>query len=132
MSQDTIQQVKVTLSAVRLTGEQSRRLMQLARDGTDATENWADGTLEQHGLIEYINIPTKTKAHFEHLIAKHWRNIQRLAKKNSPSEEEAFIIDGAASQIRDILAYRLNKKYVGITKAGRELAANGKITIGVK
>jgi len=125
-------QVKVTMSAVRLTGEQSRRLMELARteDGTDEAQNWADTTLEQYGLVVTIDIPFKTQARFDQLVAKQWAIIQRMAKKKTLTEAEIGIVDGAAGQMRDTVSYRMKKKYTAITKAGRELAAKGKVMAG--
>ncbi len=122
-------QVKFTMSAVRLTGEQSRRLMQLAREGADEANSWCDGTLERYGLAETIDMPAKTKARFEHSIQRNWQTIQRMAKKNVLTTDWIEVVHGASSQMHDIATWKLNKKYTALTKAGMELAVSGKVVL---
>ena len=119
--------IKVTMGSVRLTGDQSRRLLEIseANGAVECYEYW-DKRLEQLGLVSIGPIPDKIKAAEEKWIAASWSSAQQKMSGwiGLPSEAQIRTVEGIVHQV----AYRtslIKRPYTQLTAAGRELAKNG-------
>ena len=119
---------RVTLSSVRLTGEQSGRIMQIARERDSEIYEYYDHRLSELGLVVIGPIPPVIRKRIERRIDAAWSKVKSLAKEPKISANGIKIVEHAASEMHNA-AYHLEKKYVALTKAGRELAAKGRTVV---
>ena len=122
---------RVTLSSVRLTGDQSGRIMQIARERTCELYEYHDHRLSELGLVVVGPVGLfrrSIRKRIEHRIDAAWGKIKSLVKEPKISADSIKIIVHAASEMHNA-AYHLEKRHVALTKAGRELAAKGRTVV---
>jgi len=119
--------IKVTMGSVRLTGDQSRRLLEIAKanGAVECYEYW-DKRLEQLGLVSVGPVPDKIKAAEEKWLVASLMNAYNLIGRITgvPSEEQIKNIGRLLNEI-ERRVYRMKRPYTQLTAAGRELAKNG-------
>jgi len=119
--------IKVTMGSVRLTGDQSRRLLEIAKANVavECYEYW-DKRLEQLGLVSIGPILDSRKASDEKWLQSSWIKARLKMEKTGlvPSEEQVKQVSALLNEI-ERRVYRMKRPYTQLTAAGRELAKNG-------
>jgi hypothetical protein len=120
--------LKISMSSLRLTGDQAERLLTIHRaKAVECYEHW-DWRLRDLGLVVIGPIPPHIKSAKEKWIAATWVKVRNMAGIKTPSLSKIKEIEGLLNQMNHA-AYRLNKKYSTLTAVGAELAANGRVVI---
>ena len=120
--------LKITMGSLRLTGDQAERLLTIHRaKAVECYEHW-DWRLQDLGLVVIGPIPPHIKSAKKKWIAATWVKVRNMAGIKTPSLSKIKEIEGLLNQMNHA-TYRLDKKYSTLTKAGRELAANGRTVI---
>ena len=122
-----IPEIKVTMGSVRLTGDQSRRLLEIskANGAVECYEYW-DKRLEELGLVSIGPIPDKIKAAEEKWLESTWIKARQKMEKTGlvPSKEQVKQVGALLNDMEHRLCH-MKLPYTQLTDAGRELAKNG-------
>lgn len=124
----TTSEIRLTMRSVRLTGDQSSRLMRIAREKDCEIYDYQDRQLAEWGLLFIGDIPPHIRKRIERQINVAWRKIQRMARQTYIGTADIKTIESAANEM-DHASYHLDKKYVRLTASGRNLVAKGRIVI---
>ena len=120
--------LKITMGSLRLTGDQAQRLLEIHRaKACECYEHW-DWRLRDLGLVAIGPIPPHIKAAKEKWLDAAWEKVRKMAGVKTPSLAKIREIEGLLNQMNHTL-YRMDRKYSTLTKAGAELAANGRAVI---
>jgi len=122
--------LKISMSSLRLTGDQAERLLTIHRaKAVECYEHW-DWRLRDLGLVVIGPIPPHIKSAKEKWIAATWVKVRNMSMDGMkpPGLSKIREIEGLLNQMNHA-TYRLDKKYSTLTEAGRELAANGRTVI---
>lgn len=126
------QQIEVKMGAIRLTGEQSQRLMNIHKSKVlECYEHW-DWKLRDLGLVKIGPIPEMLKARKERWIEQQWAKVRSMADRAKvPTEAKLREMEGLLNRMY-WEGRLIEKKYTTLTDAGRELAANGRSVVLAK
>ena len=117
------------MGAVRLNGDQTERLMVIARsNAVERYEHW-DWRLRDLGLVAIGQIPPAVEAGKRKWIAETWLRVRKMVNGGgAPSLAKIREVEGLLNQMNHT-AYRLDKKWSTLTEAGKKLAADGRSVI---
>ena len=120
--------LKITMGSLRLTGDQAERLLTIHRaKAVECYEHW-DWRLRDLGLVSIGPVPAHIKERKEKFIAESWAKAQKMIYEKMPSLARIREIEGLLNQMNHA-AYKLDKKYSTLTRAGAELAVKGRAVI---
>lgn len=120
--------LKVTMGYLQLTGDQAARLLEIHRaKALECYEYW-DWRLRDLGLVAIGTIPPDIQIAKEKWLAAAWLKVRKMADGPRPPLAKIREIEGLLNQMNHA-AYRLEKKYSTLTKAGKQLAVNGRTVI---
>lgn len=120
--------LKITMKSLRLTGDQTQRLLEIHRaKAVECYEHW-DWRLRDLGLVVIGPIPPHIKSTKEKWLARTWVKVRNMAGLKMPTLSRIREIEGLLNQMNHAV-YRLDRKYSTLTEAGKELAGNGRVVI---
>ena len=120
-------EIRVKMGSVRLTGDQSLRLLEIAKaNGAMECYEYLDKDLERLGLVSIGPILDSRKASDEKWPESSWIKARQKMEKTGlvPSEEQVKQVSALLNEI-ERRVYRMKRPYTQLTAAGRELAKNG-------